>query len=338
MTQDDRAVNPAARTSVSIALCTYQGSLYLEAQLDSLLAQSRPPEEIVVFDDASQDGTWEQLQGFAARAAVQGVGVALHRNPSNVGYVENFQRALKSTTGELVFLCDQDDVWHSERLARYIAEFERRPELLMLHSDARLVDGKGESMHCGLFEAFEVDKAEIEAVHGGRAFEVLVRRNIVTGATMAVRRCVIERAPSVPAGWIHDEWLAIVAATLGPVDCLEEATIDYRQHGANQVGARRRGFLERLTGGKVTHSEFMARMLARTQTLSDHVASGHLQLDADATRLVSERLQHARLRSALPHAPWPRSLAVLSEFASGRYERFSNGARSMVSDLIRLHR
>jgi len=311
---------------------------YLDAQLDSLLAQARLPDEIVVFDDASQDGTWERLQAFADQASALGVRVALHQNSENVGYVENFQRALKSAQADVVFLCDQDDIWHTGRVARYIVEFDRRPELLMLHSDARLVDSEGKSLDCGLFEAFEVGKDELDAMHHGKAFEVLLRRNIVTGATMAVRRSVIDRHLDVPDGWIHDEWLAMVAATLGPVDCLEEATIDYRQHGENQVGARRRGFFERLTGGKVLHLEFMARMLLRTQTLSDNVASGQLHLDERSTHLLSERLRHAKLRSALPLALLPRSTAVLSEYASGRYKLFSSGMRSILSDLIRWHR
>lgn len=335
------AVCPAVRQiPVSIALCTYQGGSYLGAQLDSLLTQTRLPDEIVVFDDASQDGTWEQLQSFSRQASALNVHVALHQNPANVGYIENFQLALESTKGALVFLCDQDDIWHADRLARYVAEFERRPDLLMLHSDARLVDGTGKSLGCGLFEAFEIGKDELDAVHRGKAFEVLLRRNIVTGATMAVRRSVIDRQIGVPDGWIHDEWLAMVAATLGPVDCLEEATIDYRQHGSNQVGARRRGFLERLTvtSGKVSHIEFMARMLLRTQTLSDIVESGRLHLDPQSTHLLSERLRHAKLRSALPLALLPRSSAVFAEYASGRYKRFSNGMRSLLSDLVRRHR
>lgn len=330
------AVETPALMSTSVALCTYQGEQYLPQQLDSLLAQQRLPDEIVAFDDASADGTWDLLLSFADDAAERGIQVHLHRNSSNVGYVANFTQALLATRGELIFLCDQDDVWHVDKLSRFAQEFERRPDLLMLHSDAELVDDAGGSLNCKLFDAFEVSREELTSVHGNGAFEVLVKRNIVTGATMAIRRSVIAQGFDVPHGWIHDEWLAMVAATQGRVDCLEAATIDYRQHGNNQVGARPRGFVERLTGGTISRAEFMDRMLARTQSLMTQSASGQLTLNAPQMHLLSERLRHARVRAHLPQSATARAALVLREYASGRYHEFGNGLRSLLSDLFKL--
>lgn len=326
----------SGKLSISVALCTYRGASYLPQQLDSLLSQQRLPDEIVAFDDASDDGTWEMLRDFVDRASAQGVTVFVYRNPGNLGYVANFTQALMATRGELVFLCDQDDVWHADKIHRFAEEFEHRADLLMLHSDADLVDEQGDRLNHSLFGAFEIGHDEIARVHGGHAFEVLVKRNIVTGATMAVRRSVISKDFEVPRGWIHDEWLAIVAATQGRVDCLEIATIDYRQHAGNQVGARRRGFIERVTGGSVSHGEFMARMLARTQSLMTEAASGRVALSAGQAHTLAERLQHAQLRANLPSSFSSRAVAVMREYASGRYEEFGNGLRSVLSDLFRL--
>ena len=332
------ASNALVVSVVSVALCTYNGETYLEAQLDSILAQTRLPEEIVVFDDVSPDGTWALLQRHAPRFRAAGVELLLHRNAVNLGYVRNFEEALKATTGDVVFLCDQDDVWHPDKIERFLPKFERNPDLLMLHSDARLVDGNGDGMNCSLFEALEITPAEVQAIHAGRAFEILIRRNVVTGATMAVRRKVFEQGMPAPNGWIHDEWLAMMAAFMGTVDCLEEATIDYRQHHANQVGARRRGFIERLTGGGMSRLEFMTRTLLRTQTLLDVAEAGPLRLDDASLQLLRDRLVHARFRAAPPNG-WPARLAaVLREYASGRYLRFSNGPRSALSDLLLLRK
>lgn len=322
--------------SISVALCTYNGAEYLSQQLDSLLAQQRLPDEIVVFDDASKDGTWDLAVAFADRASERGIQVSLHRNSVNIGYVANFTQALLATCGELVFLCDQDDVWHADKISRFAEEFERRPDLLMLHSDADLVDEAGASLHCTLFSAFEISREELEGVHKGDAFAVLVKRNIVTGATMAIRRSVIAYGNEVPPGWIHDEWLAMSAATQGRVDCLETPTIDYRQHGNNQIGARPRGFIERLTGNGISRPDFMSRMLVRTQSLMHRSASGQLRLSSPAMHLLSERLRHAQLRANLPPSISERAAAVFSEYASGRYSKFSNGLRSVLSDLFKL--
>ncbi|MGJ7582381.1 glycosyltransferase [Variovorax sp. RHLX14] len=325
-------------TVVSVALCTYKGESYLGAQLDSILAQSRLPQEIVVFDDVSPDGTWALLESYAPRIRATGIRLELHQNARNLGYVGNFGQALQATTGEIVFLCDQDDVWHPTKIERFLPEFERRPDLMMLHSDARLVDGSGKDIHCGLFEALEVTREELEAIHAGRAFEVLVRRNMVTGATMAVRRKVFERAPVVPAGWIHDEWLAMIATFIGTIDCLEAPSIDYRQHASNQVGARRRGFVERLTGGGMSRLEFMTRTLLRTQTLLDIAEAGPLRLRETDLQMLRDRLTHARFR-ATPPLRWPARLAAIArEYASGRYSQFSNGPRSALSDFLLLRK
>lgn len=324
--------------SISIALCTYQGERYLSEQLESLMAQTRLPREIVVFDDASRDSTWSQLEAFARQAPARGVDVRIHRNAENIGYVANFQRALQATREEIIFLCDQDDIWHPGKLARFAEEFERRPDLLMLHSDARLVDSEGRSIHCRLFEALEITRHEFDTVHSGHAFDVLLRRNIVTGAAMAIRRRVLEAERPVPPGWIHDEWLAVVAATIGRVDCLEEATIDYRQHDANQIGMRKRSFVERLSGSDVVHKDLMSRFLARTQTLVAQAQAGRLKLDESAMQNLLDRLEHARFRAALPVEWLPRVRGVLREYGSGRYGRFSNSPRSAISDLLRLHR
>lgn len=322
--------------SVSVALCTYQGGRYLQEQLESLLTQSTLPNEIVAFDDVSKDDTLEQLKTFAGRATERGIKVTVSGNPSNLGYVKNFTQALLAAEGDLIFLCDQDDVWHPNKLRRFAEEFERRPDLLMLHSNAALVDASGASLNRTVFEAFEVTRDELNAIHDGEAFKVLVKRNVATGATMAIRRSVIEKGFEVPSGWIHDEWLAMLAATQGRVDCLEESTIDYRQHDKNQVGARPRGIMERITGGTVTRTAFMARLLLRTQSLTDQAAAGHIHLTEPVKHMLSERLKHAQLRAYLPQGVAARTVAVLREYASGRYTQFSNGIKSVLSDISKI--
>src|SRR6185437_17068937 len=116
------------RLSTSIVLCTCNGARFLEAQWDSLLAEERPPDEIIVHDDVSSDDTWALLGGLSARAEERGIRVRLIRNERNLGYVANFEAALRDASGDLLFLCDQDDAWHPEKLATHLSEFERRPD------------------------------------------------------------------------------------------------------------------------------------------------------------------------------------------------------------------
>jgi len=103
------------RATVSVALCTYNGAAYLGEQLDSIVAQSRPPDELVVCDDGSTDGTVGLLQAFVPEAPFP---VRLYRNERNRGFAKNFERAISLCTGDFIALSDQDDVWKPEKLAR----------------------------------------------------------------------------------------------------------------------------------------------------------------------------------------------------------------------------
>lgn len=315
----------------AVVLCSYHGERFLPAQLASLRAQTRQPEVYVLSDDASSDGSWPLLQAFAADRSSAGCEVVLHRNERNLGYVRHFEQALQRADAELLFPCDQDDVWHSHKIARMAEMFARRTQLLVLHGDARLVDADGQPSGRRLFEVLEVAPGELEAMHAGRAFEVLLRRNIVTGAAMALRRRLLASALPVGEGWAHDEWLAILGAIEGEADTLEEVLIDYRQHGSNQIGVREKQGLQQLGVG-MGRVEFMRRALIRWQSLEQHVEASPLY----AARLedVRERRRHAQARAMSATSPLARLRCAWREWRSGRYARFGKGARSALADLL----
>src|SRR5690606_41217773 len=108
-------------------------------------------------------GSGERLQACAAGARVRGVAVERQRNPANLGYVRNFERALQRARGDLVFLCDQDDVWHPEKIARMAARFLAEPELGLLHTDARLVDADGAWLGVDLLQRSEEHTSELQS-------------------------------------------------------------------------------------------------------------------------------------------------------------------------------
>ena len=315
----------------AVVLCTYNGERFLPAQLESLRVQTQQPATYVLSDDASSDNTWALLEAFAADRSSAGCEVILHRNETNIGYVRHFEQALQRSDAELLFLCDQDDVWHPRKIERMASVFAARPALRVLHGDARLVDGEGQPSGRRLFEVLEVSASEMEAMHSGRAFDVLLRRNIVTGAAMAMRRSLLSSALPVGDGWAHDEWFAILGAMQGEVDTLDEVVIDYRQHCNNQIGVQEKLGLQQwgLGRGRI---EFMRRGETRWLTMERHVAGTpscgrHL-------RDVQERLRHAQARAKVSVASSSRLREAWSEWRSGRYGRFGSGLRSALADVL----
>lgn len=320
--------------SVSVVLCTYNGVRFLPQLWQSLLGQTRLPEQIAVRDDASRDGTWELLASLHDAAIARGIAVSLSRNPRNLGYVKNFEAALGESSGDILFLCDQDDVWHPDKLAAMLARFAQRPRLTLLHTDASLIDAAGNDMRGTLFRALEVTRKEIACIHHGRAFDVLLRRNLATGATLALRRALLADALPFPDEWVHDEWLAILAAAIGEVDCLETPLMDYRQHGGNQIGARRRNLADKWArAGKprIAYLEWLTRrcdaLIERLQRLGARVPAG----DIDAAR---GKLAHLERRLRLPVTRLRRISPVLREALAGGYARYSMGLRAVAYDLL----
>ena len=125
---------------ISIALATYNGTRYLREQLDSFVAQSRPPDELVITDDNSTDDTISIIKSFASQAPFE---IRYSVNEKNIGYTANFERAIQQCTGDLIFLSDQDDIWLPEKIARIEAEFEQNPAALLIMCDALLVYADG---------------------------------------------------------------------------------------------------------------------------------------------------------------------------------------------------
>lgn len=325
-------------TTVSVALCTYNGARFVREQVRSICLQTRPPMEIVLSDDASRDDCVA-----VARAAVDecmrekpGLHVQLRvlANPVALRVVKNFEQAVRACTGTLIALSDQDDVWYPDRLERLVAEFDRRPDLLLLHSDARLVDAQGASLGGTLFHAIEVTPQELQRMHGGQAFDVLLRRNVVTGATTVFRRTLLESALPFPVEWVHDEWLAIVASAVGRVDTVEDALIDYRQHESNQIGARRDSFMGKVRKALASRGKTHVERAYKAELLLAQLERLGTAVDRATVEKVRGKLEHQNFRARLPASRVARCMPVLREAMTGRYDKFGRGVRGVVRDLF----
>lgn len=324
---------------VSVALCTYNGAPFLREQVRSICLQTRPPVEIVLSDDASRDGSVAVVRAAVAECAAERpaqppIALRVFENAQPLRVVKNFEQAISACTSELVALSDQDDVWMADRLERMVPRFEADESLVLLHTDARLVDAERRDIGHTLFHALEVTPSELERVHAGQAFDVLLRRNLVTGATTVFRRSLLADALPLPVEWVHDEWLAIVASTTSRVDLLEEPLIEYRQHASNQIGARRDTFAEKvrkaLASRGTTHVERAVKaelLLARLVQLGDRVPP-------DILAKVRSKIAHQRFRAALPASRPARLMPVFREALTGRYDKFGRGFRGVVRDLF----
>lgn len=323
--------------TVSVALCAYNGATFIREQVASILSQTVLPIQIVLSDDASVDGTIQEFTAAVERATrsrpdVANIAIVILRNESPLGVTKNFEQAISHCVGDLIALSDQDDLWVSHRLESMVQEFENDLELLLLFTDSRLVDGGGQPLGYSTFQALGVTAQEEQLVHDGRALEIFVRRNLVTGATTVFRKDLFEKAAPFPGSWVHDEWLGIVAAAVGRVDFLAEPLVDYRQHASNEIGAKKlnwRHYIGRIVFPRTERNE---RLFLRAKNMAGHpfFESGSLSL----REVANEKLAHEIARQALPASRLKRIGRVFAEIRTGRYRRFGLGAQDIVRDLL----
>lgn len=318
--------------SVVVALCTYNGAAYLREQLDSIAGQTRLPSRLLVLDDCSKDNTVGILQHFASSAPFP---VEIVRNETNLGYVKNFEKALGFCHEDVVVLSDQDDVWVPDKLAKIERYLFDHPEIDAVFTDAELVDSERRAYGYSLWESIEFNTREQRWVESGDAFRVLLRRNVVTGATMAFRSRVKARVLPIPREWVHDEWISIIIAATGRLGFLPEKLIQYRQHGANQIGARRLSSVEKFKKLFTKRTGFHQNLYVRAKLLRSHLSGlTCAPVSTDVIHDLDCKLDHLSIRSYLPQARLLRLMPIIQEFVRGRYFRYSSGWKSVVRDLF----
>jgi glycosyltransferase involved in cell wall biosynthesis len=316
---------------VSVVVCTYNGEKYVRDQLQSILDQTRPPDEIIISDDGSTDSTLEIVEEFASSIGGPQPPVwRVETRAKPLGVSGNFASALKKARGEFIALADQDDVWEPDRLEKGLAHFH--DGVLLAHSDATLIDASGRPTGT-LMSALRLTSSERRNLLRGRALDALLRRNVVTGATTIIRSSLLEHALPIPEGWVHDEWLALVAAAQRGVVFQEDPLIRYRQHGNNEIGASKTDYDEATRRLREKRSEFFARKLRRNDGIAALLEAKPAWLDSAAHSSLMAKVEFDQWRSTLPSSRLRRLVPMLRRWSTGHYGHYARGYLDVIRDI-----
>lgn len=275
--------------TVDILLPCFNGEAYLAQQLESLCAQSYSDWRVLARDDGSQDGTVAILRSYAARLG-EGRFLLLDgavRPAGGGGAKENYSRLMLAATAPYVMLCDQDDVWLPNKVGRAVQGI-RQQELqsgaevpLLLFTDLSVVDERLQPIadsfwhYAGIHPDYQDE---------GR----LMLSNVVTGCTAIMNRALLKKACPVPAEAVmHDWWLALIAALFGQLTRDTCATVLYRQHTLNAVGAHRPRYRESLANLPATRR----RLSRNLQALSRQAQACLARYEADLSLSQQEKLR-----------------------------------------------
>jgi glycosyltransferase involved in cell wall biosynthesis len=233
---------PFFMCQVTVLLASYNGELFLESFLDSVLSQTLSP-IIYVRDDGSKDNT---LQILANRGNEL---VFLDKYIGNVGILENFNILAEETSAPYLAFADQDDIWEPDKLAvqmelMFRMEAQHGQDMpILIHSDLAVCDSRLRLVDSSLWRFQRLNPYV-------QNFSRLLVQNNITGCTMLINKALKDLAFPVPqAAVMHDWWLALVASAVGKIGFVPRPLVRYRQHDANQLGAVRsdlKGAIKRL--------------------------------------------------------------------------------------------
>lgn len=221
---------------VEVLLATYNGERFLRDQVESILTQDYSRLKILARDDGSTDGTRRVLEEYADKHPSS---VALLPPGEATGNAKwNFLRLLEASSAPYVCFADQDDVWKRWKVSRQMSAMEAmearhgKETPLLVFSDLEIVNDRLELLHRSFWKHQRITPHRIGQLNR------LLTQNVVTGCTALMNRPLAELAKTMPEeAFMHDWWIALMAAAFGAGAYLLEATVLYRQHGSNVVGA-----------------------------------------------------------------------------------------------------
>lgn len=223
---------------VSIVMATYNGDKYLDEQIESIISSTYQDFKLYIYDDGSKDSTMEILESYKRQYPDK---IYVSQNHTNLGVTQNFLHAINRTTADYVMLCDQDDVWKSDKIARTLKRI-RQMEIqfgknlpMAVFTDAHVVDSNLNMLQESFFRSGRLNPRLTDLSH-------LLMENKLIGCTVMINgalRKVLQGSCIPQHARFHDGWLGLIASSLGKVSFIKEPTLFYRQHEANLVGNKK---------------------------------------------------------------------------------------------------
>jgi hypothetical protein len=329
---------PLQRVTVSVAMATYRGERFILDQLNSIAAQTHLPDELVVTDDSPDSSTFDILRRFAETAPFP---VRILKNETRLGYRGNFLKAMSLCRGDLIALCDQDDIWKREKIECVVRAFSAEDVLLVIHD----VEVVSESL--GQLELRPTKPWSVTGIHRPLTTNPWY---LAYGMSMIIRRELLDWLgyPDLTKfrdDYGHDTWLWFAATSLGSIAGMKERLALYRQHPQNAVGAPKSASAQEdvstssRTGVKhYLHLASMALQLsAELNEISPQVPTRILARARQAAIYYSTLAKYYQFRASLygPSSLGDRLKAISRLLISGAYRPISKrglGCKALLKD------
>jgi len=202
-------------------MAVYNGERYIEEQINSILYQLEDEDEVVVVDDGSKDRSLEIIASYGDPR------IRIFQHDKNMGVIASFEDAIRKALGDVLFLCDQDDIWATDRVKKMASVFAARPDVSIVVADVILIDENG--------EIIQEDKQFTQRPFDARFLPNLIS-NRFQGSAMAIHSNLRQEILPFPknVSFLHDAWIGARSALHGRKTIyIDEPLLYYRRHKEN---------------------------------------------------------------------------------------------------------
>lgn len=318
---------------ISIAMATYNGEKYLQQQLDSFIAQTRKPDELIICDDKSTDFTLNIINDFIKIAPFD---VHVYTSEHRLGYSKNFDRSISYCVGDVILISDQDDVWFPRKIEKIEKIFGLLDSVLVVIHDAELVDGKLKSCGITRLEQGIISKFPHSLI-------------ITTGCFTSFRKELCSLLLPIPVEqFSYDAWIHKLGDVFDRRLIIKESLQLYRRHGENvsklplnQTKIATSSDIRRLYLRKNSKQSCISRLdglsllstrIVERKNLVDKLL-GDLEYEK-AINKINKEINAVQNRISILNKN--RALRIFPAFKSymkGEYS-YSSGYRSLIRDLM----
>lgn len=314
---------------ISVVMAVYNGENYIIEQLTSILNQTCPVDDVIMIDDCSKDGSYVIIEKFIRDNNLSNWKII--KNEHNLGYRENFKKGLSLVDGDIVFLCDQDDRWHNDKVEKMV-EVMKDDRIMSLASSFNFMNQDGKLFNVELKKG-KGNNNLLEQIITNKLTQIplktILKANFSQGCTMVLRKELVQEFINKSTGKLPHDWeLNIISAAKHACYYLDDPLIDYRIHDSNTIGlddAMGQNILEEK--GKRVNQRID---LTKKELENVYVALNHQLMDDDKKMCLRKK---EYLETRIKYMEDKKSIKFIKLFISGFYKEFGQ-FKTFLGDII----
>lgn len=311
-------------------MAAYNGEQFIAEQLRSIIEQSLMPNEIVICDDSRDERTFNAIQPFIAKYPEL---IKYHHNAELLKVSKNFEKAIALTTGDIIFLSDQDDVWRSDKIEQLVALMNTATNCGGAFCNSELVDKDLKSLGNTHWDLRGFHGADIHLCPDSGMMDFCLKRIPAAGHNMAFRSELKDLLLPFPdLVECHDTWIGLIIEGSNRWSFTTETLTQFRQHETNLSQAGRNSQLK-IALESIKNDTFSWSMHLYDEVIK-RLSGSSYSIKPQVLELLKDRREHSATRAKMNCNIFKRLPLICGEINNQRYFKYGRGWKNVIQDLI----